>query len=233
MKKSRINHIYRKTGATATLLLLSAAASPSADAQYAQIVNSLPDILSPALSGSMNYKGYVDLTGTFGIGNNQVNFIGISTTQGFRYSSWFFMGAGVGIDAAISSGVVDGPQDGFYYSNTSKTRAMIPLFSDFRFNIGNNGTGPSFFIDLKAGAAWIIGGDGLQLKDGILTTSTKFLFKPSIGVRIPTNRQNPRQAFNVGVTYQLLTANNSWGYYGNYRYDTTVSAIGASVSYEW
>ncbi|MDE6717095.1 MAG: hypothetical protein K2J70_02790, partial [Muribaculaceae bacterium] len=72
--------------------------SSKAEAQYYELVNQLPNLLSPALSGSMNYKGYVDVTGTLGVGNDRANFVGISTSQGFQYSTWFFMGAGIGVD---------------------------------------------------------------------------------------------------------------------------------------
>ncbi|MDE6298206.1 MAG: hypothetical protein K2M10_00970 [Muribaculaceae bacterium] len=214
------------------LLLLMSLFPTAAKAQYGQIVNQLPQILSPALSGSGSYKGFVEATGTFGLGTDKANFLGISTSQGFQYTSWFFMGAGIGIDAAMAQGDNSIPQDAYYMPRTATTRAMVPLFTDFRFNIGN-GKSASFFIDIKAGAAWIIGGNGLRINDKVLTTNAKFILRPSIGVRIPTNSNNLKQAVNIGLTYQLLTANNSWYYYGNSRYDTTLSSIGASISYEW
>ncbi|MBD5309280.1 MAG: hypothetical protein HDS10_02475 [Bacteroides sp.] len=212
------------------IIMMSICSVFSAKAQYAQIASKLPELISPALSGSMNYKGFVEATGTVGVGSNRVNFFGVSTSQGFQYASWFFMGAGIGVDVANASGVDNEPLFGVGRPNASSTRAMIPLFSDFRFNIGQGG-GPSFFIDIKAGAAWIIGGN-LLVRDGVVSNSTKFLLRPSIGVRIPTNANNPKQAVNIGVTYQLLTANNSWDYWNNY-YDTTLSSFGATVSYEW
>ncbi|MDE5868850.1 MAG: hypothetical protein K2H18_01340, partial [Muribaculaceae bacterium] len=151
-------------------------------AQYYEIVNQLPNLISPALSGSMNYKGYVDATATFGVGNDRANFVGVSTSQGFQYSSWFFMGAGIGVDIAMSS-LSDTPaynpgyNPGYYpgdyypvYPAMSKTRVMIPVFSDFRFNIGSKNTSsPSLFIDIKAGATWILGNRYLELNNGALS----------------------------------------------------------------
>ncbi|MDE6754367.1 MAG: hypothetical protein K2J82_07130 [Muribaculaceae bacterium] len=218
-------------GIAGVLPLIMALVPFSGKAQYAQIVDQLPQLLSPALSGSMKYKGFVDATATFGVGNNKANFVGLSTTQGFQYSSWFFMGAGIGIDVAmlnLDANIPDQP----LAPGMSKTKAMIPLFSDFRFNIGGTGK-PSFFIDIKAGAAWLLGGSYLQLNTGALSTRTQFILRPSLGVRIPTNSQKPKQAINIGVTYQLITANNSWGYWGGSGYDTTLSSIGATVGYEW
>lgn len=221
---------------TSAIILASVAAftAPSAEAQYYEIVNQLPNLISPALSGSMNYKGYVDVTGTFGVGNDRANFVGLSTSQGFQYSSWFFMGAGIGVDLATSSTSDQVYNNGNYYPGyppLSRTKAMIPVFTDFRFNIGGN-TGPSMFIDIKAGAAWLLGRSYLELNNGALSNRAQFILRPSIGVRIPTNRNNPKNAMNVGVTYQLLTADNSWSYWNN-NYGPTLSSLGLTVGYEW
>ena len=219
----------------ATLLC---AMTNTAYAQYYELAQQLPNLLSPALSGSMNYKGYVDLTATFGVGNERANFVGISTTQGFRYSSWFFMGVGLGVDLATSSlsnrnSDIDNSGNVIYNNAPvmSKTKAMIPVFSDFRFNFGNP-SNTNFYIDIKAGATWLIGSSYLQLNNGALSNRAHFLLRPSIGIRIPTNKNNSRQAFNIGLTYQLITADNSWSYWGN-NYGPTLNSIGASASYEW
>lgn len=228
--------IFSRLAAFAAITGAAMLTSSSANAQYAQIANQIPDIISPALSGSMNYKGFVEATATFGIGNDRANFVGVSTTQGFQYASWFFMGAGIGVDVAMSSTGDNynlGPRpDPNYSPGLARTKAMIPLFTDFRFNFGGN-NGVSFFADIKAGATWLIGNSYLELNSGSLSTRTQFLLRPSIGVRIPTNSQNPKQAFDIGVTYQLITANNSWGYWNNSYYDTTINSLGVSVGYEW
>lgn len=201
-------------------------------AQYYEIANQLPSLLSPALSGSMNYKGYVEVSGLAGVGDNRANFVGVSTSQGFRYSSWFFMGVGVGVDVARGAGDVvladGGPDYDSYWHETSRTKAMIPVFTDFRFNIGDQSR-VGVFCDLKLGAAWLIGGSYLQLSDRCLTTSTQFYFRPTIGVRIPVNSARPTQAVNIGVTYQLLTGNNN--YWGDNR--LTLNNIGVTLGYEW
>ncbi|MDE6009036.1 MAG: hypothetical protein K2G90_07500 [Muribaculaceae bacterium] len=203
----------------------------SAKAQYAQIVNQLPEILSPALSGSMKYKGYVDVTSTFGIGSERANFVGISTSQGFRYANWFFMGAGIGVDVAMSKKHDMLPPGMSLPPHMSEVKAMLPLFTDFRFILGQ-GSGVSAFIDIKAGATWLLGSSYLYLNSSALTTQTQFLLRPSIGVRIPANSKNARQAVNLGLTYQLITANNSWGYWGGSN-NATLNSLGLTVGYEW
>lgn len=215
--------------------ILSVAACPTTSrAQYYDLVNQIPNLISPALSGSLNYKGYVDVTATFGLGKDRANFVGVSTSQGFRYSTWFFMGAGVGVDVVTSSitEIADPDKTPYPISRaTSRTKAMIPIFSDFRFNFGNNNS-TSFFLDIKAGATWLIGSSYLELNNGALSNSAQFLLRPSIGFRVPINSKNTKSAMNVGVTYQLITADNSWGYWTP-NYSPTLNSLGVTVGYEW
>lgn len=217
------------------LPVLCCMAVGTASAQYYELANQLPSLISPALSGSLNYKGFVELSGVAGLGDNRANFVGVSTTQGFRYSSWFFMGVGLGIDVAMAKnddGLRKLPPDEqpwYYQRSSSTTKAMLPIFSDFRFNIGPEG-GTSCYIDLKIGAAWFLGDSYFALKDARMGRGGQFFFKPSIGVRVPVSTQNPRQAFNFGITYQLITSGNNYSWDGN---SVTLNSIGASISYEW
>ena len=51
-------------------------------------------------------------------------------------------------------------------------------------------------------------------------------------MRIPVNAEKPRRAFNIGLTYQLLT-NNDNDYWG-YSYESaTLSNLGITLGYEW
>ncbi len=217
--------------ATITLLFCS----PKANAQYYELANQLPSLLSPALSGSLNYKGYVDFSGMAGLGDNRANFIEISTSQGFKYSSWFFMGVGIGVDVAMAhqpellSDIPGDDAGGYYGYGSSKTKMMIPIFTDFRFNIGADET-TSFFVDLKLGAAWIMGSSYLRLNRGYLSNQTQFYLKPTMGIRIPINSKNSRQAVNIGVSYQLLTSNNNYGWRSR---SLSLNNIGATVGFEW
>ncbi len=217
------------------LALLGSAATASA--QYYELANQLTNMISPALSGSFSYKGFVDVDGLAGVGHNRANFIGISTTQGFQYASWFYMGAGLGLDVVMSQapdGPVDWPGsawDDGYYSASGTTKVMLPIFSDFRFNIGSGtANGISAFIDIKLGASWLLGNDYLRFDDYYMTNSAQFLLRPSIGVRIPVSAKNPKQAINIGLTYQLLTSGSYYSYYGGSQ---TLNSLGASISFEW
>lgn len=199
-------------------------------AQYYSIANQLPGLIRPALSGSFNYKGYVEASYLTGLGNKKIDIVDISTSQGFKYSNWLYMGVGLGVDIAMAhqndNGIWNSPND--FYNKGVKTGVMIPLFTDFRFNFGNQSKA-SFFADVKLGASFLVGNNYIEVGDGYLTSQQYFYLKPSLGVRIPVNKNNSKQAFNVGVTYQLLTS-NYW--YNSYR-SVTINALGVVAAYEW
>lgn len=227
MKPTFKTSLSRLRASIAFILCMFAASS---SAQYYEIANQLPSLIQPALSGSFRYKGYLDFTGTAGMGTNRANFVGISTTQGFQYADWFFMGAGLGVDLAIAPDpngdfINDNP---WQHIRASQKRVMIPVFSDFRFIIGSQSVG--CFIDLKVGSTWLIGNRYLELKEGYLSTAAQFLFRPSLGIRIPIRSSNPKQAFSIGVTYQLITSSNNYGWFDR---GNTLNSLGFNVGFEW
>lgn len=204
----------------------------TAHAQYYQLANQIPQMLQPALSGGFNYKGFVDASYTKGVGPRQADFVELSTTQGFQYSTWFYMGVGLGVQAIMTNRGEN--YDPWQYPDEwdsdhgmSKTGWMLPLFTDFRFNIGKPQT-TSFFIDLKLGASFLLSSDYLEIGDGYINSNQTFYFKPTIGMRIPLN-DSGRQALNIGVSYQLMTQN----YWYRYSSDIALSSFGCTVGFEW
>lgn len=209
------------------------AATQSLSAQYYQIANQLTGLIQPGLSGSNSYKGSVEVSYLAGVGNKKADFLNISTSQGFQYRPWLYMGAGIGVDVAFAHqandfGMNTGGNNSYWGHKYTKTGVMIPVFTDFRFNIGN-ALKPSFYVDLKIGASFLMGDSYLAVGNGFITNREYFYLKPSIGVRIPVSKNNGKQAVNIGVTYQLLTSN--YWYYGSSS--TTLNALGATASFEW
>lgn len=222
--------------------VIAASFAATAKAQYYELANQIPQMIQPALSGSFNYRGFAEASFTGGLGTNSVNSLEFSTTQGFKYSNWFFMGVGAGVNVLFSnykdSDRPDGynpdyrPSGGNFNSSYDRndTGVLIPLYSDFRFNIGQE-SNVGFFIDVRLGASFLVGKSYMNTPDGILNNSEGFYLRPSVGLRIPTNNKDTRQAINIGVTYQLIT-NNYWNW--NWYYNsTTLNSLGASISYEW
>ena len=220
--------LIKKTGMCVALIAAAATVgAPEANAQYWQAANQLQSLVAPALSGSGAYRGVVEVTGLAGVGSSKLNHVEISTSQGYQYRSWFYMGAGLGVDIVRSS-LDDTPGSYEWNHGRKRTGVMIPVFTDFRFDIGAGG-GTSMFIDLRLGASWLCGSNYIAMDDGYLTNNSNFYFRPAVGVRIPLT-ENGKQAINFGVAYQLLTSGNNYWYSSRTQ---TINSIGATVAFEW
>lgn len=211
-------------------ILLATISSLPLNAQYYQAANTLQSMLTPALSGSGRYKGFVEVGYSHTLSKYNGDFIEISTSQGYQYNNWFFLGAGLGFDLLLShkndnwGGQTPPPENRAY----TMTAPMLPLFTDFRFFIGGN-TSISFFLDLKVGCSFLLSNKMVAIGDGYLTNREYFFLDPAIGLRIPVNKKNPKQACNVGVRYKLLTSN----YWYNYNNNITLQSLGAYIGFEW
>lgn len=208
-------------------LAIVAASAASASAQYYQMVNQATDMISAALQGGLNYRGFVEASYISGIGNKKASFLELSTTQGFKYGSIFFMGVGAGVDLMMSE-----VNDGAYYPDhtTTKTSAMIPLFTDFRLNFGDPAN-TNMFIDLKVGAGFWVGNKYILVGDGYINSSSSFYLKPTVGLRVPVSTTNDKLAINIGASYQLLT--NDYWYNPGHDRSVTLNGLGVSFGFEW
>lgn len=227
MKKTLLYRILLATG-------LLAGGTSLAEAQYYEIANQIPQLIRPALTGGFNYKGFVEAGYSKTVGRYDADMFEISTSQGMRYNNWFYMGVGIGVDFLNAHTDTEWgsdwrPRDGFDLTHPStKTAVMMPLFTDFRFNFGS-GTAASFYADLKVGCSFLLSRDYIEIGDGYLTNQQYFYLRPSLGVRIPVNSKNPKQAIDVGITYKLLTSN----YWNNWSRNVTLNSFGGSIAYEW
>lgn len=208
--------------------LISLSLPLSSRAQYTSIVNQVANMVQTAAYGGAGYKGFVDASYTGGFGNLRADFLGFSTTQGARLSSWFFMGAGLGVDVVFSKSESQYADNWRPDRRTRTSGAMIPVFTDFRFNFGSPSSS-TLFIDIKAGGSFLIGGEALAIENGYISNSEYFMLKPTIGLRVPMSKSG-KTAVNIGVTYQLLTCNYWW--YNNYN-SGTLNSLGATVSFDW
>lgn len=202
----------------------------TAHAQYYGIANQVANMVQTAVSGGLNYRGLAEAEYLAGVGNNKVSFLNFTTTQGVKLNSWFFMGAGLGVDVAFSSIDDDNLRDP--NSSVTKTGVMIPLFTDFRFNIGSQDA-PSALLGLRLGGTFLVNEDYLQLNKGYLSSKQYFYLRPSVGMRIPLSSTDKRLALNVQLSYQLIAGGNYyyWGTGNSSR--VALSSIGAGVSFEW
>lgn len=221
----------------ALFILFAIGGTSAAHAQYYQTINQATNMISNALQGGFNYRGMIDASYTGGVGRNGCSSLEFSTTQGFKYANWFYMGIGAGVNVMFAGqgdeehGRPDGWGNGFNSSyNSHDTGVLIPLYTDFRFLLGSE-QNVSMYIDMRVGASFLVGKGYLQTPDGYLDNSEGFYFKPTLGVRVPLSSGNSKQAINFGVSYQLIT-NSYWNWSGYYS-GTTVNSLGASVGFEW
>lgn len=215
-------------------LILAVATTFPASAQYSDIINGITNTIAPALSGAGSYKGFVDLEYTQGFGRYRTNFMTVSTSQGYKFTDWFYMGAGVGVDILWSTVNKGWGEDwsahnpDWYSHEHTSSAVMIPVFSDFRFMLGAP-TSTSFFINLRVGAAFLCTDSYIQIRDGYLTDQRYFYMQPSVGLRVPINQTNPKQAIDIGLHYRLMTSD----YWANWQYNATINGLGVNVAYEW
>ena len=213
------------------LMLFISAFSVSVNAQYYEAVNTIQSMLGPALSGSGRYKGFIEAGYTHTLSHYNGDFIEFSTSQGYQYNNWFFMGAGLGVDVLFAHKGTDWTE-GVQMPGERKyttTAAMLPLFTDFRFLIGATSSA-SFFLDLKVGCSFLLSNKNIAIGDGYLTNKEYFFLDPAIGIRVPVSKKNSKLGFDIGVRYKLLTS-NYW--YNNYNSNITLQSLGAFVGFEW
>ena len=142
------------------------------------------------------------------------------------------MGVGIGVQAIMTDrndnyDPWQYPGDWDESRSRSRTGWIMPLYTDFRFNIGSP-TDTSFFIDLRLGASFLLSDNYLEIGDGFLDSDQAFYLKPTIGMSIPLNNSG-KQAVNIGVSYQLMTQN----YWYRNSSDITLSSFGATIGFEW
>ncbi len=203
--------------------------SLGAKAQYYQIADQLQNMLSAIFTGGSSYKGFVDASYMRSIGNNRVDFAEITTTHGCSMASWFFMGAGLGVEAmmARNDGVTfeERWQATNSYRSTVETIWTMPVYIDFHITIGGT-ENVGMFADFRVGSAFKLSDKALAVSDGYISTNEFVYLRPSVGMRIPIGEKS---AVNIGLSYKLLMS-NYW--YEDYS-DITLHALGLNVGLEW
>jgi hypothetical protein len=208
----------------ATLLIGTAA---PANAQFYAIADRISDMITPALYGGFNYRGMVEVSAIKGIGENNGDFVGVSTSQGLKYADWLFMGVGIGVDALFTH--VDSGYDNKMQSIT-KSGCVIPIFTDFRFTFGNK-SDVNFYFGTKIGCSFLVSDSDISVNRGYITSDECFYLKPSIGVRIPAGSTD-HNAVTFALSYQLITPGYTRYEYSNNE-SISLNGFGLTIGYEW
>lgn len=150
------------------------------------------------------YKGFVDFGYTFGIGDYSINRLEITTSHGFQFNPYIFLGGGTGL----------------HYFHESESTAM-PLFADFRVNFKKGSVVP--FAGLKTGYTFMLSDDVEDLG---------FYCAPSVGVKVMMNHRMALN-LSLGYTIQLFDYYYS-DYYNYYFYATeNLSGISLKLGLEF
>ena len=207
------------------ILLFSALMSATAmHAQFSRIVQ-----MSQAQQATsvFSYKGFADVSYTAGIGHYRAGKFEATTSHGLS-SGNLFLGAGLGIDILKTETESGGRWE--EDMKLSDNAYMIPLFLDFRYS-GNSPI--AAYIDLKTGISFLTGDDYITINDGILDNDVSFYLSCSFGARFALGS---RSAFNVGVTYSLISQRyygyDDYFYYHDYN-GISLHGIGITAGFEW
>lgn len=105
------------------------------------------------------YRGFVDFGGAVEVGDYGDGVISLSTSHGYQFNPYFFLGAGVGLDYHFGWETV-----------------FIPIFADARVNFMDRKITP--FFDLKIGYS-VADGQGFYMNPSV---GVNFGFSPRFGL---------------------------------------------------
>lgn len=149
------------------------------------------------------YRGFVEMGYAIGTGDNAEDRLEISTSHGYQFNPYLFLGGGVGFH---------------YYTNADE--AMLPFFVDFRANFIRGSVTP--YAGVKLGYSALLG--------DIFGSSGGLYFSPSIGVRFSIDSD---KAINVSLGYSLQRLNNDAYYDDYYYDGFTMNALHLKVGFEF
>lgn len=129
------------------------------------------------------YKGFVDLGYTAGVGDYAIGRFELTTSHGFQFNPYLFLGGGTGFQIYHEADVV-----------------TMPIFVDFRANFTKGSIVP--FAGVKAGYSAQLTDDG----------GVGFYCAPSVGVKFMVNRRMALN-LTAGYTVQMIDIGYSDNYY--------------------
>lgn len=138
------------------------------------------DLGESTYNQTRGYKGFVETGYSFGLDDHTTNRIELSTSHGYQFNPYLFLGAGLGVS---------------YFSEVNE--AAVPLFADFRVNFTKKPSTP--FANVQFGYA---NGD----IDGIyLSTSVGMRFelpaKKALNLKLSFTLQNNEYTYGFNGHY--------------------------------
>lgn len=151
------------------------------------------------------YRGFADMGYTVGIGEWKAGRIEVTTSHGYQFTPYLFMGGGTGIH---------------YYCTDGAEETVVPLFVDFRANFIKGKIVP--FARIKAGYSF----DTSESFEGL-----GFYIAPSAGVKFMVS-DNFAINFSLGYTSQLVDSYYE-DYYYEYSSTENLGGITFKTGFEF
>lgn len=153
---------------------------------------------------SRGYRGFVELGYAFGVGDtNNNDRLEMTTTHGFQFNPYLFVGGGVGLH---------------YYTDADEV--LMPLFGEFRANLTDGSITP--YVGVKLGYSAL-------LSDNDYATGGLF-FSPSIGVRFLVGNS---KFVNIALGYSLQQIDIDFYDHYYYEETFTMNAINLKIGFEF
>lgn len=151
------------------------------------------------------YKGFVDAGYLFDVSDHEANKFELSTSHGYQFNNYFFVGGGLAFDHYTEAGL-----------------CAVPVFANFRANFMDNKVTP--FGDVKVGyTAGDIEGAYVSLAVGVRVALVK---KMALNFRL----EYVAQGYDYSYSAFRYGSHSSYEYYEDYM---TLSNIGLKVGFEF
>lgn len=151
------------------------------------------------------YKGFVDAGYLFDVSDNDANKFELSTSHGYQFNNYFFVGGGLAFNHYSEAGL-----------------CAVPIFANFRANFINNKVTP--FGDVKVGyTAGDIEGAYVSMAVGVRVALAK---KMALNFRL----EYAAQGYDYEYRDFYYGSYSSYAYYEEYM---TLSNIGLKVGFEF
>lgn len=151
-------------------------------------------------SQNRGYEGSVKVRGALDF-NNDEDFIGVSTTHGYRFNNYIFVGGGIGFDYAKYDSPIRIKYGDSYKEVEDQDQIISPVFISFKANFTKSKVSPFFLME----TGYVIG----KSEDDAVKTSGMFA-QPSVGIDINLGAERKYAIFtevgiNINENKNLLT----------------------------
>ncbi|MFI3324105.1 MAG: outer membrane beta-barrel protein [Rikenellaceae bacterium] len=151
--------------------------------------------ISTSYAQSVGYEKSIEINGGVGLDNNSKYGFGISMVNGYRFSDYFYLGAGVGYKSQNSLYFTSTINYNYYESFDS--RNLVQFYARAKANLSNAKIAPFLQLDL---------GSSIDINSNKEAgTSNGLVVEPAFGVDFKTNDPKTAIYFSIGYNIQSMS----------------------------